>query len=93
MAERSSLLFVCLCEKPSVAVCVIAAFAVCVAALVFAVYIVVCSTLACMIVCLMPNLLLLLVFVAVRVLACVRCSCRSSLVCDALKVERHIEFK
>ena len=61
MAERSSLLFVCLCEEPSVAVCVIAVFAVCVAALVFAVYIVVCTTLACMIVCLMPNFLLLLV--------------------------------
>ena len=77
-AERSSLLFVCLCEEPSVAVCVIAVFAVCVAALVFGVYIVVCTTLACMIVCLKPNLLLLPVFVAVRVSPCVRCSCRSS---------------
>ena len=78
VAERSSLLFVCLCEEPSVAVCVIAVFAVCVAALVFAVYIVVRTTLACIIVCLMANFLLLPAFVAVRVLPCVRCSCQSS---------------
>ena len=71
VAERS----VCLCEEPSVAVCVITVFAVCVAALVFAVHIAICTTLACTIVCLMPNFLLLPVFMAVRVLPC---SSRSS---------------